>query len=208
MVAAACRWTESAPWSGPGAVRPGLRAGPVFWQKAVLLTVPAAFVLLALAEGLAARAPAPDRAPRRALVAVAHPYVALFATSRSAPARATASSSPPGDVPRPGRQRPRRGRGHVPPALLGGPWGSMQTTHPLSYPAPTVTTIVLVVCASCSLGGRAEAAHPSGCSSSRLPTPCRLGVVRFSTRAEDIWDVMALERYFVDPIVVAMLAGA
>ena len=39
-------------------------------------------------------------------------------------------------------------------------------------------------------------------------TVLSLGVVLFSTRAEDIWDVMALERYFVDPIVVAMLTGA
>jgi hypothetical protein len=39
-------------------------------------------------------------------------------------------------------------------------------------------------------------------------TVLSLGVVLFSSRAEDVWDVMTMERYFVDPIVVAMLTAS
>ena len=64
MVVAACRWTASRRRRDLAWFVLAYVLGLFFWQKAVLLTVPAAFVLLALAEGRCG-APAPDRAPGR-----------------------------------------------------------------------------------------------------------------------------------------------
>ena len=171
MVVAACRWTALAPPSRPGVVRPRLPLGLFFWQKAVLLTVPAAFALLALAEG-----------SLRQRCAGSWPRSPRWSRSRSPTSPCSGTSrSAPGEL----RHRARR-RGHL---VLRGraattPTGSRTcscrhcsagrgeacrpTASPSAEPAPAVTTIVLVVCAlglalAWPCGSRARC----GCCSSR-----------------------------------------
>ncbi len=212
MVVAACRWTASSHRRDLAWFVLAYVLGLFFWQKAVLLTVPAAFVLLALAEGSLRERLRRIVPPVAALVAVTLPYLALFRyltqrASASYDIELTAGGTSFGEAV---NDYARGFADMFLPALLGGPWGSMQTDHyPFSQPAPTVTTVVLVICA---VGLAWVAARkPRTVWLLLLPltyTVLSLGVVLFSTRAEDIWDVMALERYFVDPVVVAMLTGA
>ncbi len=208
MVVAACRWTASGRRRDLAWFVLAYVLGLFFWQKAVLLTVPAAFALLALADGSLRQRLRRIVAPVVALVAVTLPYLALFRylTQRTEASYDIELAAGVTSLPEAVSDYSRGFADMFLPALLGGPWGSMQTdSQPFSQPGPTVTTIVLVVCA---LGLAWVAVRkPRTVWLLLLPltyTVLSLGVVLFSTRAEDVWDVMALERYFVDPIVVAM----
>lgn len=212
MVIAVCRWTESRHRRDLGWLAVAYVIGLFFWQKSVLLTVPAAFVLVALATGSVRQRLRSVRAPIGLLVVLTVPYLLLlrYLTQRSAASYDIELTLEGRSFSDAVQQYAHGFADMFLPAMLGGPWGSMQVdSDPFSEPAPAVTTAVLVVCAA-ALAWLARY-HWRVLWLLLLPltyTIVSLGVVLFSTRADDVWDMMTMERYFVDPIVVAMLTGA
>ena len=213
MVIAACRWTESRNRPDLAWLAAAYLFGLFFWHKSLLLTVPAAFVLVALARGsVVQRLRSVLCAARSAVPHLRCPISCSSATSPRRAARATtseptlegrtfsdASSSTP------------TVRRHVPAVAAGWPLGEhagrqrpVERSPPRPSPRPCSSSAP-----RCSSGSPCD--HRQVLWLLVLPliyTVLSLGVVLFSTRADDVWDVMTLERYFVDPIAVAMLAVA
>jgi hypothetical protein len=212
MVIAADHWVEHRQrrdlvWLGIAFV-----TGLFFWHKSLLLVLPAVFTVVALAPGGVRTRLRTAAAPTAVLLAIALPYLGLFRyltqrTSESYDLEPTFAGHSLVDSL---KQYAHGFSDMFLPALLGGPWGSMQvSSEPWSAPSTPVTVAVLVVCAA-ALAWLASR-HPQVLWLLLLPvvyTAVSLGVVLFSTRAEDVWDVMTIERYYVDAIVVAALAAA
>ena len=139
-----------APSSRPGVVRPGLRAGAVLLaegrppDRAGGLRTPCSRRGVAAASGCGGSCPPlPRSSPSRS------PTSPCSATSRSAPGELRHRAHRRGDVAPRGRERLRpRVRGHVPAGTPRRAVGKhADRPLPLQLSAPTVTTIVLVVCA-------------------------------------------------------------
>jgi hypothetical protein len=212
MVIVACRWTDGRNRRDLAWLGIAFLTGLAFWHKSLLLVLPAIVTVIALTPGNVRARLRAAVAPSAVLLVIAVPYLALFRyltqrTQNSYDLELTLTGHSWGDSL---TQYSHGFRDMFLPALLGGPWGSMQvSSDPLSTPSPWVFWAVAVVCV---LGvGWLALRFPQVLWLLLLPfvyTVVTLGIILFSSRAEDVWDVMTIERYYVDAIMVAALAAA
>ncbi len=186
--------------------------GLAFWHKSILLVLPAVVTVVALAPGSVRARLRTATAPTAVLIVIALPYLVLFRylSERPGEANNTKSTFAGHSLADSLTQYAHGFSDMFLPALLGGPWGSLQVAaDPQSAPSGSATLAVLVIC-TISIGWLAVC-HRHVLWLLMLPVVyalVALGVVLFSTRAGDVLDVMTIDRYYVDPIVVAALTAA
>lgn len=186
--------------------------GLFFWEKSLFNVIPTTAVLVAVAEGSLReriRAAAP---PVAMLTAISVPYLAFFLYwTRGASSSNSVETSFVGQNLASISSDYARGFGEVLlPALAGGPWGTLPVDGDLfSRQSGAVTLAVsLIVVAMIAWGALRK---PSLLWLILLPLSyalVTLGLVLFSSRSDELWDVMLTDRYYVDSVVVAMLAVA
>ena len=183
--------------------------GLFFWEKSVFTTIPTAFVLVAVAEGGVRQRLRTVARPCGLLAAIAVPYLALFLFwTRGASSSNSVETSFAGQTLSSATFDYARGLGQMFfPAVLGGPWGTMQVDgYPYSTQPVLWTVLVLVVLAA----GVAWLAvrHRRALWLLTLPLTyvvITVGLVLFSSRLDEVWDVVLVDRYYIDGVVVAML---
>ncbi|PUA79097.1 hypothetical protein [Nocardioides currus] len=212
MVIAAADWVEHRRRADLVRFAIAYTLGLLFWHKALLLVLPAVVTVVALSPGPFRERVRTAIRPTALLLAISVPYLALFRylTQRTQTAYDLEPSFAGHTVAGSLRQYAEGFSDMFLPAVLGGPWGSMQVDpDPLSTPSAATTWSVLAVCAVAL--GWLVLRHRAALWLLLLPlgyTVVALGIVLFSTRADDVWDVMTLTRYYVDSIMVAALAAA
>lgn len=183
--------------------------GLFFWEKCLFATVPTAFVLLAVARGGARDRLRAVARPVALLSAIAVPYLVFFLYwTRGASSSNSVETSFAGQTL--GSALSDYGRGLTQvffPSLLGGPWGTLQVDgDPYSTQragtSGVVVAIILVVLVWLAVRHRGALwlmALPLGY------VVLTLGLVQFSSRVDEVWDVVLVDRYYMDAIAVAML---
>lgn len=187
--------------------------GLLFWQKCVFSAMPLAFVLVATAHGsFVARVQRVWRA-LTVLAVISAPYLAiyLYLTRGVSNAGNSVETSFGGHTTTSVLSDYGRAFEQVfLPSLFGGPWGSLRVSSDPFTSQRSVLSILVILVAAVAVAWIATR-HWRALWLLALPilySVVTLGLVLFSSRDENLWDVMVTERYHVDGVVIAMLTWA
>ncbi|WP_107765776.1 hypothetical protein [Nocardioides terrigena] len=209
MALLACSWVERRRTRDLYLLGLAFVVGLFFWEKCLFATVPTAFVLLAVAQGGLRERLRVIAKPVVLLSAISVPYLAFFLYwTRGSSSSNSVETSFAGQTL--GSALSDYGRGLTQvffPSLLGGPWGTLRVDGDAATaqgPATTAVVVGILLLVVVWLAVR----HRGALWLMALPlgyVVLTVGLVQFSSRTNDVWDVVLTDRYYIDGLAVAML---